>query len=164
MFQDQICWIEFCEKVEALGLCFENFLQKWKVKKEKLRRDEYSPNRQVIDDLHVPDISAVTSCNFQHWSCNMLALKGRAQMDHQALKVTKDNRACQEMMDLREPKEKKVNNVLIVHHPLEGPQGTLALLAVLVKMDLLDRQVQLDLKVILALLEVMDQVEILEIR
>lgn len=85
-------------------------------------------------------------------------------MDHQALKVTKDNRACQEMMDLREPKEKKVNNVLIVHHPLEGPQGTLALLAVLVKMDLLDRQVQLDLKVILALLEVMDQVEILEIR
>ena len=94
----------------------------------------------------------------------MLACKGRAQMDHQALKVTKDKVAHREMLDLREPKEKKVESAVIVHHPLEDPQGTLALLVILVKMELLDRLVRLGRKVILVLQEVMDQMEILETR
>lgn len=85
-------------------------------------------------------------------------------MDHRALKATKDNLAHQEMRDLREPKEKKVNSAVLVHHLREGPQATLALLAALVKMDLWDLLEQWDRKVILALLEVMDQLEILEIR
>lgn len=85
-------------------------------------------------------------------------------MDHQDLKVIKDNVAHREMMDLRESKEKKVISAMLAHHLLEDPQGTLALLVILVKMDLMDHPVQLDQKVILVLQEVMDQMEILEIR
>lgn len=93
-----------------------------------------------------------------------LDLQGRAQMDHQDLKVTEDNLAHLEMMDLRESKEKEVIRAVIAQHPLQDPQGILALLVTLVKMDLLDRPAQLGQKAILVLQEVMDQVEILEIR
>lgn len=93
-----------------------------------------------------------------------LDLQGRAQMDHQDLKVRKDNLAHREMMDLRESQEKKVISVMLAQYPLEDPQGILALLVFLVKMDLLDHPVQLGQKVILVLQEVMEQVEILEIR
>ena len=85
-------------------------------------------------------------------------------MDHQDLKVTKDNLANREMMDLRESKEKKVISAVLAHYPLEDPQGILALLVILVKMDLLDHLAHLDQKVILVLQEVMDQMEIVEIR
>lgn len=85
-------------------------------------------------------------------------------MDHQAPKVRKDSLAHQEMLDLREPKEKKVNSARIVHHPLEDPKGTLVLLVLPVKVDLLDRPVQLGRKVILVHQEVMDQMESLEPR
>ena len=85
-------------------------------------------------------------------------------MDHQDLKVIKDNVAHREMMGLRESKEKKVISAVLAHYPLEDPQGTLALLVILVKTDLMDHPAQLDQKVILVLQEVMDQMEILEIR
>ena len=94
----------------------------------------------------------------------MLACKVRAIMDHQAPKVILDSLAHQEMLDLREPKEKKVKSAELVHHPLEDPQGTLALMVLRVKMDLLDHAVGLGRKVILVLQEVMDQVESLETR
>lgn len=91
-------------------------------------------------------------------------LKGIAQMDHQVHQVTKEKKACLEILDLREPQEKKVNSVVIVHHLLVDPQGTLALLEIVVEMDLLDHLAYLGQKVTLVLQELMGQVEILEAR
>lgn len=67
-------------------------------------------------------------------------------------------------MDLRETQEKKVNSVVIANQLLEDPQGTLALLEIVVEMDLLDHLAYLGQKVTLVLQELMGQVEILDPR
>lgn len=85
-------------------------------------------------------------------------------MDHQVHQVTKEKKAYLEILDLREPQEKKVNSVVIAHHLLVDPQGTLALLEIVVEMDLLDHLAYLGQKVTLVLQELMGQVEILEAR
>ena len=68
----------------------------------------------------------------------------------------------QETTGLKVTKERRVKLAVSVHHPLEDPQGTLVMLDSLVKMELLDLPVPLDLKEILVHLEQMDEVETLE--
>lgn len=68
----------------------------------------------------------------------------------------------QEIKGLRGPEEREVKSAARVHQPLEDPQGTLVTLDFLVKMELLEHLVHLDLKVIPALLEVKDGVATLE--
>lgn len=83
-------------------------------------------------------------------------------MDLQVPKVRKGSLDRKETMGLKVTKERRVKLAVIVHHPLEDPQGILVILGPLVKMELLDLPVPLDLKVILVHLEQMEEVETLE--